>query len=46
MEEGDPEYRTDEALSSLSEFVAEVMVVLSESGEDNLRIQSFSNDTG
>ena len=46
MESGDPEYKTDEALCSLTDCVTEVMMQLSEVGGDNVQIQTFSNETG
>ena len=43
--DGDPMYKTDEALSTLTDFVTDVMIQLCE-GADNEQVQSFSNDTG
>ena len=43
--DGDPMYKTDEALSTLTDFVTDVMIQLCD-GADNEQAQSFSNDTG
>ena len=43
--DGDPMYKTDEALSTLTDFVTDVMIQLCE-GAENEQVQSFSNDTG
>lgn len=45
LDDGDPELKTDEALSSLTDFVTDVIIQLSDATDDN-RILSFSNDTG
>ena len=44
-EDSDPMYKTDEALSSLTDFVTDVMLQLCEAA-DNGEVQSFSNYTG
>ena len=43
--DGDPMYKTDEALSSLTDFVTDVMIQLCDDA-DNGQVQTFSNDTG
>ena len=45
MGDGDPELKTDEALSSVTDFVTDVMIQLSECTDDD-QIRNFSNDTG
>ena len=44
--DGDPLYKTDEALSSLTDCVTDVIIQLSDSGDDNIQILTFSNNTG
>ncbi len=45
FEEGDPELKTDEALSTLTDFVTDVMIQLTDATDDE-QILTFSNDTG
>ena len=45
-DDGDPLYKTDEALSSLLDFVSDVIIQLSEAADQNTQILTFSNNTG